>query len=151
MVAAMRIRSVGLLCGMHLHMTQAQATTVVIIRTPQEVVIAVDSAATIRGNGLPATKQTVCKIYQADTSLFFAVSGLVNDPQTRFNTPKIVASGCRDGDSMAAKLARVEREVKTAILRELPHVKERDPGEYAKLLNSKGAVTIALVGIDAGV
>jgi len=150
-IAGMRImRSVGLLCSLHLHMAPARATTVVIIRTPQEVVIAVDSAATIRGDGLPATTRTVCKIYQADTSLFFAVSGLVNDPQTGFDIPKIVASSSREGDSMAVKLAGVEREVQTALLRELPHVKERDPAEYAKLINSKGTVTVALVGIDAG-
>lgn len=150
-IAAMRvIRSVGLLCVLRLHMTPAEATTVVIIRTPQEVVIAADSAATIRGGGLSATRRTVCKIYQADTSLFFAVSGLVNDPQTGFDIPTIVASSSREGDSVAAKLARVEREVQTAVLRELPNVKERDPAGYAKLINSKGAVTVALVGVDAG-
>jgi hypothetical protein len=131
-------------------MTPAGATTVVIIRTPQEVVIAADSAATIRGDGRPATERTVCKIYQAETSLFFAVSGLVNDPQTGFNIPKIVASSSLESGSMAFKLAKVEREVQAAVLRELPYVKERDPAGYAKLINSKGAVTVALVGVDAG-
>jgi hypothetical protein len=113
-------------------------------------VIAADSAATIRGDGLGVTTQTVCKIYQAGASLFFAVSGLVNDPLTEFDIPKIVASGSQDGGSMSAKLAGIEREVQTAVLRELPQVKKRDPVEYAELVNSKGAVTVALVGIDAG-
>jgi hypothetical protein len=150
--AAIRIlRSLGLLCVLRLYVTQAAATTVVIIRTPQEVVIAADSAATIRGDGLPVTTQTVCKIYPAAAGLFFAVSGLVNDPQTGFDIPKIVASSSREGDSMPAKLARIERDVQTAVLRELPRVKERDPAEYAELVHSKGAVTVALVGIDAGV
>jgi Proteasome subunit len=138
---------VALLCA-----AQAGATTIVIIRTPQEVVIAADSAATIRGDGLPLTTQTVCKIYQIDSGrMFFAVSGLVNDPRTGFSIPKIVAAESRDGGSMAAKLAAVEREVQAAALRELPHVKERDPAQYAKLIDSKGAVTVVFAGIDAGV
>jgi hypothetical protein len=145
------MRSVVLFCVLHLYATQAKATTIVIIRTPQEVVIAADSAATIRGDGLPATTRTVCKIYQlAGDRLFFAASGLMNDPQTGFNIPGIVASASQYGDSMSTRLAAVESEVQAAVLRELPRVKERDPAEYAKLINSKGAVTVVFAGIEAG-
>lgn len=49
----------------------ASATTIVAIRTPAEVVIAADSAATIQGDGRPRTTGTVRKIYEVDASLFF--------------------------------------------------------------------------------
>jgi hypothetical protein len=152
-IAAVRVmRLVGVLCILRLYATPAGATTVVIIRTPQEVVIAADSAAAIHGDGLSATTQTVCKIYEVDgAGLFFAVSGLVNDPQTGFNVPRLVASAIGNSESMGTRLAEVERTVQAAVLRELPQVKQRDPAEYAKLIDSKGAVTVAVAGIDAGV
>ena len=56
----------------------ASATTIVAIRTPDEVVIAADSAATIQGDGRPRTTGAVRKIYEVDASLFFAVSDLVS-------------------------------------------------------------------------
>jgi hypothetical protein len=145
------MQSLELLCALNLHVTRAGATTVVIIRTPQEVVIATDSASTIRGDGLPVTSRTVCKIYQADTRLFFAVSGLVNDFVSGFNIPKLIASVIREGGSMTARLSRVERQVEAAVLSELPRLKERDPDGYAKVINSAGAVTVGLVGTDGGV
>jgi hypothetical protein len=143
------MRYVGLLWILHWILPQAAATTIVVIRTPQEVVIAADSAATFQGDGRPVTTETVCKIYRVNDSLFFAVSGLVNDSRTGFNIPEIVASSSGSG-TMAEKLARVERAVQAAVLRELPRVKERDPAGYSKLIGSKGAVTVMLAGIDAG-
>jgi hypothetical protein len=128
----------------------SRATTIVAIRTPAEVVIATDSAATIEGDGVPATTKTVCKIYQVNTSLFFAVSGLVNDPRTGFSVTNIVRSDCQGVDKISAKLSRIERDVQTALLRELPQVRDRDPTGYAKLSNSKGAVSVMLAGIDGG-
>jgi hypothetical protein len=142
-------RWVGLLCVLHWHLPQAMGTTIVVIRTPQEVVIAADSAATFQGDGRPVATGTVCKIYRVNDSLFFAVSGLVNDSRTGFSIPEIVASGSAGG-SIAEKLATMERAVQGAVLRELPRVKERDPAGYATLMGSKGAVTVTLGGIDAG-
>jgi hypothetical protein len=144
------IRRLLVLCVLHWHLPQAAATTIVVIRTPQEVVIAADSAATFQGDGRPAGTETVCKIYQVNAGLFFAVSGLVSDSRTGFSIPQIVASGSATG-SMAERIARVERAVQAAVLREIPRVKERDPAGYATLIGSKGAVTVMLAGIDSGV
>ncbi len=148
---AMRIiRWVGLLCVLQCKLPPAAATTIVVIRTPQEVVIAADSAATFQGDGRPAGTETVCKIYQVNAGLFFAVSGLVNDSRTGFNVPKMVGADSAGG-SIAEKIARVERAVQAAVLRELPRVKEHDPAGFASLIGSKGAVTVMLAGIDSGV
>lgn len=149
---ALRIRLwAGVLCVWCGHFTQVAATTIVVIRTPTEVVIAADSAATIQGDGLPTVTELACKIYQLDTNLFFAVSGLVNDRLTGLNIPKIVASDSHGGGSIAARLSRVESDVQTALLRELPQLKARDPAGYAKLIRSKGAVSVMFAGMDNGV
>lgn len=135
------------MCGC---LTRAGGTTIVVIRTPDEVVIAADSAGTIRGDGLSATTESVCKVYELDSRFYFAVSGLVNDPQSGFNIPEIVAAADRDGGSLAARLARMEREVTDAVLRELPQLRKRDPKGYEEIVTSKGAVTVMLAGIDGG-
>ncbi len=150
-VAAELVRLLRLFCALYGLLRIAMATTVVVIRTPAEVIIAADSAETIQLNGRPAQTLTVCKIYQLESKLFFAVSGLVHDALTAFNIPEIVAAASHKGGSLAEKLARAERDVQTALLHELPQVKERDPTGYAKLTDAKGAVTIMFAGIEAGV
>ena len=86
--------------------------------------MAADSAATIQGDGLMASTETVCKIYQIDSWVFFAVSGLVNDAHSGFSTPQIAAAAARDGGSLDVKLARIERQVTGAVLRELQRVRK---------------------------
>jgi Proteasome subunit len=130
---------------------KAAATTIVVIRTPSEVVIAADSFATIRADAGSSSTESVCKIYQLNSKLFFAVSGLVNDGLTGFSIPDVVASASRIGDGVSAKMDEAERRVRAAVLRELPRVKERDPAGYAKLIHAKGAVTVMFAGIDAGI
>jgi hypothetical protein len=150
--AAVRIlRSVGLVCALHGQLPRAGATTVVVIRTPEEIVIAADSAVTVRFNSQSATSKSGCKIFEVDAKLFFSVSGLVTDGLTGFNIPRIVMSSSLGSGSVAEKLARVEREVEKAVVGELPHMRERDPAGYEKLIRSAGAVTVLLAGIDAGV
>jgi hypothetical protein len=78
---------------------KAAATTIVVIRTPSEVVIAADSLATIRADAGSSSTESVCKIYQLNSKLFFAVSGLVNDGLTGFSIPDVV--GRPAGSAMA--------------------------------------------------
>lgn len=127
------------------------ATTIVVIRTPTEVVIATDSAGTIQGAGRPPATETVCKIYQLNASMFFTVSGLVNDFATGFKLPGIVPYAGRGGDTIGMKMTRIENAVQTAVRMELPHVKDQGPIGYRTLTNSKGAVSVILAGIIDGV
>jgi Proteasome subunit len=132
-------------------LAQARATTIVVIRTPDEVVIAADSAATVHEDGGRNVTESVCKIYGLDANLFFAVSGLVNDRLAGFSIPAIVAFVSGGGGNISAKLARAEGAVRDAVLIELPRVKARDPVGYADLIHAKGAVTVMLAGIEGGV
>ena len=139
----------GWSCALLWRLTPAAGTTIVVIRTPQEVVIAADSSATVQGDGRRATTETVCKIYELRSNLFFAVSGLVNDSVTGFNIPEIVAAHSI-GENIAEQLSNVERSVQTATLQEIPRLKLRDPAGCATLIGSTGAVTVMFAGIEGG-
>jgi len=130
---------------------RAGGTSVVVIRTPQEVVIAADSAVIIQGDGLTPSTGSACKIFAVDDKLYFAVSGIVNDSHTGFHVPEIVASIARQGGAPSAMQTKIETEVTAAVLRELPEVKIRDPQGFEKLAKAPGAVSVMLAGIDKGV
>jgi len=144
------MRKIAMLWALWAYVTAAHGTTIVVIRTPEEVVIAADSTSTIQGDGLTPGTATVCKIYEVDNLLFFAISGLANDARSGFSIPQIVATDARAGGSISARLARMERDVTEALLGELPKLKGRDPGGYEKLVRAKGAVTVMLAGMDDG-
>jgi hypothetical protein len=101
---------------------------VVVIRTPEEVVIAADSASTIRSaHSAPRTK-SVCKIFEISPTLFFAVSGLVGDSFSGFRVPELVAvAAAGNAGGMRTKLALAESAVEKALLDELPRLRVRDP------------------------
>jgi hypothetical protein len=112
----------------------ALATTIVEIRTPDEVVIAADSAGTFRGGGR-TTVGSVCKIYQVGKS-FFSVGGLVGDPGAGFSVPQIVAHELRDDRSVADSLKAIEDGLRSALPSELSGLTRRDPeaGKYEPLV-----------------
>jgi hypothetical protein len=125
------------------------ATTIVVVRTPDEIAIAADSQGTFQGNNLPINRRTVCKVYQGADGVFFAVAGLVNDPSTGFNVPELVTRESRIGKTMSEKLRRVEDALKAALLAEIPHIKDRDPDGYRRLVGDKGAITVMFAGVEA--
>jgi hypothetical protein len=113
--------------------------------------MAADSAGTIQGDGRSASTESVCKIYQVNSELFFAVSGLVSDAQSGFSIPRIVESDARGKGTINERLAKLEPEVTDAVLGELPQVKQRDQPGYQRLIGAKGVVTVMLAGIDGGI
>jgi len=139
------------LVGLGLLLNPAQASNIAVIRTTQEVVIAADSAGVIQGDGLAATKESVCKIYRIDDALFFAVSGLVNDPRSGYRVPVLVDANSRGRGTISEKLENVERVVSPALLREAGEVKSRDPEGYGRLVDSKGALSVIMIGIENGI
>ena len=129
---------------------EALATTIVVIRGHNEVVLATDSKATYEGGDAPENASCVCKIY-GDGELFFAVSGLVADPENKFNVPEIVADAARGPSTVAEKVKAIEDRIKAALLTEVPAVKERDPDLYGKLVSGQGIISLVLVGAEKNV
>src|ERR1051326_5556982 len=59
-------------------MVSTQATSIVVLRTPTEVVLGADSRGTFF-DGKTVEYKTVCKIYERG-GVFFAVAGMAHDP-----------------------------------------------------------------------
>ncbi len=68
---------------------EAAATTIVVIRGHNEVVLATDSKVTFVGEDASENAGSVCKIYGVG-ELFFAVSGFAEDSETNFSVPELV-------------------------------------------------------------
>ena len=130
---------------------EARATTIVVIRTHKEVVLATDSKATYEGGDAPENAGPVSKIYGMG-DLFFAVSGLAEDPETKFTVPGIVAEASRGLSTVAEKVKAIEARLETALVTEVPKVRERDPDLYQKLVSGKWDVlSLVVVGLEKGV
>jgi hypothetical protein len=128
----------------------ALGTTIVEIRTPDEVVIAADSLGTFESNSSSATQKPVCKIRRAG-NFYFAVAGIVNDPDHDFDIQKLVGRGLAESTRTEEALKLVEDSLAPAVLAELPPLKDHDPAGYAKLIKGKRAVSIVVATIDRGV
>ena len=103
------------------------ATTIIVVRTSDFVIIATDSKATYIGNpGPPA----VCKIYNSGP-LYFAIAGLDHDTRRNFYANAIVAGNFSAAGKFDNQVAKVERAISAALLTELSRIRLEDPGTYA--------------------
>jgi hypothetical protein len=130
--------------------SEAVATTIVVIRSPHEVVLAADSQATYEGGEAPENVGPVSKIYEVG-ELFFAVSGLAEDPETQFSVSEIVADASRGLATVTEKVRAIEHRIAAALSVEVPAIKQRDPDLYAKLAGGQPVISLVLVGAEKGV
>ena len=75
--------------GFGLSPSVTDASTIVGIRTPEQVVIAADSMCTARGYRIETTR-TVCKIFKVKDPAF-AIGGFVKDPAWNFDAENLTA------------------------------------------------------------
>jgi hypothetical protein len=126
----------------------AFATTIVVIRTPLEVIVATDSQGTFEGNGGPANTKPVCKIYEGTNGTFFAASGIINDPISSFSISDLVMQGSQGSLKISDKAKHVGEVIEKALLKELPPLQARDPVGYEKMVKDKSAVAVVFVGLE---
>ncbi len=117
--------------SMLLHASSARATTIVVARTPNEIVIGADSKVTdAYGNDL---NKRACKIRQAG-DLFIAIEGLELDRQTGFSVPDIASKALASKASASAsdKVSVLMGYLVSGLLTELSHLKAHEPQTYFK-------------------
>jgi Proteasome subunit len=127
----------------------AHATTIVGIRTPEQMVIAADSLGTARGYRIESTRP-VCKIFTVkDTA--FAIAGLVKDPAWNFDAENLTADTLRRQNRLT-EAANDLAERLTAILGSyLERLKKGNPFLYGKLLEERdGTITSILLAAYEG-
>ena len=129
----------------------AMATTVALIRTPQEIFVAADSA--VEGK----REAVFCKIRQLD-GIFFAVEGVAEinavtegkpDPAKSFHVKQIAEHAAKRPGTIAEKALRFEHEAQPAFQRVVTQNKNDAPEGYRRYLSGRPqALQVIFFGID---
>jgi hypothetical protein len=128
----------------------ARATTIVVARTANEIVIGADSKVTdAYGNDL---NKRACKIRQVG-DLFIAIEGLEIDRQTGFSVPVILnqALALKTSAPAAEKVSILMGFLVSELLSELSHLKTHEPQTYFKKIEGGQLfLRIIVAGFEKG-
>ena len=128
-----------------LHTGTAEATTVVVVRTPSEVYIGADSRV---GDVRDETfSSTACKIRQVG-DLFFAFSGLPRIPGVDSGLMDIIEEAVSYGGSIADMVEEFDDIIVDAWTDGLKTLKEERPDFYRKEVKGRNVLQIAFAGIQ---
>src|SRR5205823_1668067 len=95
-----------------------------------------DSAGTFVGRNKASSVKPVCKIYQ-NGAMFFAVSGVVDDPVTGFNVPRIVAAASRIGGSITHRAEASAHKLRRDIPNEMLALKRANPEKFERIIRGE--------------
>lgn len=128
----------------------ARATTIVVARSANEIVIGADSKVTDTfGNDL---NKRACKIVQVG-NLFIAFEGLEVDRKTGFNVPEIStrALNFRPSGPMTEKTSILTGFLVSELLVELSHLKTQEPDTYfRKIEGGQLFLRLIVAGFEKG-
>ncbi len=128
----------------------ARATTIVVARTANEIVVGADSKVTdAYGNDL---NKRACKIRQVG-DLFIAIEGLEIDRQTGFSVPVILnqALALKTSAPAAEKVRILMGFLVSDLLSELSHLKTQEPQTYFKKIEGGQLfLRIIVAGFEKG-
>jgi hypothetical protein len=126
----------------------ADATSIVLVRTPVLIVIAADSKPTYKGR---PEASTVCKIYRSD-DVYFAIAGLEHDSGRGFYPKDLVAAGVKASEGFETRVARAEEFLSSNFLLEMERLEAEDPDQYKFAIAGAGPqLTVAFAQMEKGV
>jgi hypothetical protein len=128
----------------------AHATTIVVVRTANEIVIGADSKVTdTYGN---AVDKQACKIIQVG-NLAVAMEGFETDRQSGFSVPEIVKTALQLKPSATAneKVSIMTGFLVSKLFAELMEVQRREPDSYGqKFVGGRVFLKIIIAGFEKG-
>jgi|GEM_PF-7070608 len=131
--------------------TTAQ-TSIVIRRTPKGIVVAADSKATTDSAQRDSlgritvshTEFTKCKIRQADTATFFAVSGTFD-----FDVDTLALQGCKEGGTFSEKVKAFDRAARPRVTQMIQNLWRLSTAAYDGLIaQRKPILEIVVFGVE---
>ena len=138
----------GAMCIVHA-LPVAHATTIVGIRTPEQMVIAADSLGTARGYRIESTRP-VCKIFTVNGTAF-AIAGFVKDPAWDFDAEKLIAESVRRQNRLTDAANDLAGRMTEALGSYLERLKKGNPSLHGKLLEEQdGTITSILLSAYEG-
>jgi len=127
----------------------ADATIIIGMRTPEEVVIAADSVGTFSGQ-YPETTTRVCKVFTV-RGVGFAVGGLAKSPRGGLDADAVVARALSGRQSLLQAVTVIEAELRLHISQELERQKREEPKLFSETVEGEdGRVTSVLLGAFEG-
>lgn len=130
----------------------SMATTIVIVRLEEGVFIGADSDGTVYDSKRRGSFHTnVCKILPAG-NLYFAVSGLSLNENTKFSIPKIAQKTVSARRSLEQNADAVAQRLISPLLSELYWSFKHSPAKIRDILREKQPLSsIVFVGVERGV
>jgi hypothetical protein len=126
----------------------AFATTIVVVRTANFILIAADSKATWRGGTGPST---VCKIYRSG-DLYFAIGGLEHDGARGFYVKDLVADGFKSVSRFEARVTAAQQEISPRFLVRMNRLRAEDPNSFKFEMTDPGPqLSVAFAQMENGV
>lgn len=128
----------------------AQATTIVAVRTPRQIVIGADSKVTDTDSN--ALDRRPCKIIQAG-NLFFAYAGFAFNPQTGYSVSQIARQALQTNPNAPAsvRVSILTGAITSRLFDELAYLREHMPDDYRRkiaLLEGRPFLKILVAGFE---
>lgn len=125
--------------------TSLDATTLVILRTPREIVVAADSLLSLYGR----RPQQVCKIGRHGDTVF-ATAGLVESQDGVLDVHAVIAQVLRRNVSWIEHVRTIKRRLQEPLLRTLRRMRRELPDEFRALAGGGFALHVSLAAFRDG-
>lgn len=129
---------------------QADATSIVCLRSPDSIVIAADSMLTVRNGNSTSARATECKILGFGR-VFFSLSGFYKDPARGYDVVQTVDNAIEAQASFRDTAASVSRAVAESLQAELVRLRSEAPAAFNEMKSRGGSLlNLLLTGFENG-
>jgi hypothetical protein len=126
----------------------SQATTLVAIWSPGELLLAADSAVT-QNLGPLAVQGSTCKIGQ-QSGTYFAFSGLVDDQSLNYHVSALAQQAAAAGGSVEVQAQRFVAAVRDPLVKALAGLQRDEPDQFRFLQQGHPALQAIFAGTEDG-
>lgn len=126
----------------------ARATTIMIIVTPKNVTMGVDSRVNfIDTETHEETSDVTTKIFQSG-QYFFSLSGMIENTKNKYYAPYIIHEQLKHSASFNQAIENIKKELQVKIITELEDLKKNNPKvlEFTLKNNQGGIISVAIIG-----
>jgi len=123
-------------------------TTVVIVRSPEEIVIAADSKRSDPAD--PTRHREECKIIRLQ-SFVYVTTGLVEEENTGLNVPLLAIEVSKTNQKLSRKVEELEQRVSDDLLKTHGEIRLNNPRLYERVSESISGTNIIIAGLESGV
>ncbi|RPD46055.1 hypothetical protein [Paracnuella aquatica] len=127
-----------LICSILFYLTAhvAAATAIVVIVTPQYILLGTDSKRQVLdANAVVQANQQVCKIQNVG-GYYFALAGFTSSQASGYSASQIVAKQLQQAASYETAISNIKQELKNILAKELKQRQQQQPAAFAQLLST---------------